>query len=88
MCRGEEKPPLFTVSLSFSIAPAVVPVGPAPRPAVPPLPAAAAAPAITALPAQDKATEQQPALVAYPEDKQRILSSLYVRLRMTPRHDT
>ena len=57
-----------TVSLSLPIAPAVIPVGPAPGPAVLPLPAAAVAPAIPALPAQDGATEQ-PALVPHLEDE-------------------
>ena len=65
--RNEEKPPPVTVSLSFPIAPAVLPMRPAPGPAVPPLPAAAAAPALLALPAQDK--EQQPALVSYLADE-------------------
>ena len=63
VAHNEEKPPPVTVSLSFPIAPAVIPMGPA----VPPLPAAAAAPAIPALPAQDE--EQQPALVPYLDDE-------------------
>ena len=67
VANNEEKPPPVTVSLSFPIAPAVIPMGPAPGPAVPPLPAAAAAPAIPALPAQDE--EQQPALVPYLDDE-------------------
>ena len=67
VAHNEEKPPPVTVSLSFPIEPAVIPMGPAPGPAVPPLPAAAAAPAIPALPAQDE--EQQPALVPYLDDE-------------------
>ena len=62
--RNDEKPPPVTVSLSFPIAPTVLPMRPAPGPAVPPLPAAAAAPAIPALPAQ-------PALVPYLDDESR-----------------
>ena len=65
--RNQEKHAPVSVSLSFPIAPAVFPVGPAPGPAVPPLLAAAAAPAIPALPAQDE--EQQPALVPYLDDE-------------------
>ena len=67
VAHHEEKPPPVIVSLSFPIAPAVIPVGPAPGPAAPPLPAAAAAPAIPALPAQDE--EQQPALVPNLDDE-------------------
>ena len=52
--RNDEKPPSFSVSLSFPIAPAVLPMRPA------------AAPAIPALPAQD---DEQPALVPYLDDE-------------------
>ena len=65
--QHEEQPPPVTVSLSFPLAAAVIPEGPAPGPAVPPLPAVAAAPAVPALPAQDE--EQQPALVPYLDDE-------------------
>ena len=63
--QSDEKHPPVTVSLSFPIAPAVLPVGPAPVPAAPPLPAA---PAMLPLPAQDEAMEQQPAFVPYHAD--------------------
>ena len=66
--QNEEQPPPVTVSLSFPIAPAVIPVGPAPGPAVPPLPAVAAAPALPALPAQDEDTAPPAQLAAEPTD--------------------
>ena len=76
--QHDEKPPLVTVSLSFPIAPAVIPVGPAPGPAVLPLPAAA----IPALPAQDEA------MCYILKMKPRILSFLDMRFQMTTRHVT